>query len=249
MEGPSSRFGHLRWLHLLEKIDWFWSFGWTDPYCFKLRGEIKPASVGMWGFITPHPDSTLLSVFFYLTQQFSSRFKSLLAPIKYKMIISLQSMCILNANCEVSIYVPSLCTAKDFISLSIHFPCYGWILHFLSFTPCLTSFVPSSVYSAFSLCLCIFSQLPFSLFSHPALPFLPPLCWSYRRITLIDIAVCFRSRVDEEGALGRRVDLFSALVLVGGAYSWMTGPTQKNQILSSALMMLLTKLEVCWWGL
>lgn len=188
--------------------------------------------MGIWGFIIPRPDSTLLSVFFYHTQQFSSRFRSLLASLKYKMIISLWSMCILNANCEVLIYVPSLCTAKGFISLSIHFPCYGWILHFLSFTPCLTSFLPSSIYSAFSVSLHIFPTAPFSL-SRPTAPFIPSLSSSYRCIALIDMAVCFRSRVDEEGALGCRVDLFSALILIGVAYCWLTGPIWRNQILSS----------------
>lgn len=90
--------------------------------------------------------------------------------------------------------------------------------------------------------ICLLSLLSVSLHtfpvalltvSHPALPFLLPLDWSYHRITFIGIAVCFRSRVDEEGALSRRVDLFSALVLIGGASSWLTGPAQKNQIFSS----------------
>lgn len=64
------------------------------------------------------------------------------------------------------------------------------------------------------------------------------LCRSHRCIALVDIAVCFRPRVDEEGALGCGVDLFSALILIGVAYSWLTGPAWRNQILSSTFTFL-----------
>lgn len=75
-----------------------------------LRNLAKPTLTGMYcnqlvedkaflcGDLSFHY-STGLSVSFYLAQQFSSRFKSLLAFLKYKMIISLRSMHILNANC------------------------------------------------------------------------------------------------------------------------------------------------------
>lgn len=97
---------------------------------------------------------------------------------------------------------------------------------------------PSSVYPAFSVSLHVFSIALFS-FSHPALPFLPPLSRSYRRIALVDVVVCFRSRVDEEGVLGCGVDLFSALILIGAACSWLTGPAWRNQILSSTFTFLI----------
>lgn len=87
---------------------------------------------------------------------------------------------------------------------------------------------PPSVYPAFSVSLHVFSIALFS-FSHSA----------YRRIALVDIAVCFRSRVDEEGALGCGVDLFSALILIGVACSWPTGPAWRNQILSSTFTFLI----------
>lgn len=126
----------------------------------------------MGAFIIPPSDSTRLTVFFYLAQQFSLQFRSSPDPLKYKMIIPRRSMRILNANCEVLICVPSLCTAKGFISLSIHFPCYGWILHFLSFTTPSPNLFPPPICSLSLLRPCISSQLPlFLCLSHPALPF------------------------------------------------------------------------------
>lgn len=84
-------------------------------------------------------------------------------------------MCILNANCELLIHVPSLCTAKDFISLSIFLAMDSLLkspplLHSLPnlFPPiiCLLSLLPVLLH--------IFSFAPFTFF-HPALPFLPSL--------------------------------------------------------------------------
>lgn len=145
---------------------------------------------------------------------------SSLALIKYKMIIYLRSICILNANCEVLIDVPSLCTAKDFISLSIFLAMDSLLNSPLPLHHPLPNLFPPIIclLSLLSVLLRIFSFALFT-FSCPALPFLPSLLWSYRRITLIDIAVCFRSRVDEEGALCCCVDLFPALILIGVAYS------------------------------
>lgn len=172
-------------------------------------------------FILNHFDSTVLSVFFYFAQQFSSRFKSLLAFLKYKMINLLRSMCILNANCEVLIYVPSLTQPKvSLVYLSIllvmaEFPTSSSVrsLHSLSKLFSLLIYLLNLLcVSAYSL-NCPFLFIPL----HPSR--------SYRCIALVDIAACFRSRVDKEGALCSGVDLFSALILIGVDYSWLTGST------------------------
>lgn len=75
------------------------------------------------------------------------------------------------------------------------------------------------------LCLYIFSIALFSSL-HPTLLF-PLFSHSYHSITLIDVAIRFRSRVDEEGAFGDGVDLLFALILIRVAYSWLTGPALK----------------------
>lgn len=195
---------------------------------------VGKSSMGIWGLIPFWQQCYLFS--FYHTKQFSPRFKSPLAFLKYNMIISLRSICILNANCDVSISVLSLRTAKGPISLYICFPRYGWILHFpscqSSLTLCLTSFLPSSVYSTIFVSLHIF-QLPFSL-SPPRSPPTHPLCRPHLCVALIDIAVCFRSRVNEECALGRGVDHLSAFILVEVSHSWLTWPAEWNHTLSSA---------------
>lgn len=96
-----------------------------------LKVNQGPGEVCLCGYLWIHPPLCVSCLFFTSLNSFSSRFKSSLAFWKHKMIISPGSMCILNANCEVLIYVPSQCAAKGFINLSIHFPCYGWFLHFL----------------------------------------------------------------------------------------------------------------------
>lgn len=140
------------------------------------------------------------------------------------------SICILNANCEVLISVPSLCTSKGSISSSI-FPVmaeFSTSFSVRSHHPPSHLFPPPpSVYSAL---LCLSAAL-FSL-SHPSLSFLPPLSRSYRCIALVDPAVCFGPRVDEEGALGCGVDLFPALILVGVAVGRLSGPARNDRIVS-----------------
>lgn len=119
--------------------------------------------------------------------------------------------------------MPSPCTAEDFISLSIH----SSLLCFLR----LTLLFPSFVYSASSTRPCIFLILPFSLFFSSRALRVPPhprFRWSHRCVCFIDVAVCLRSGVDEQGALGRRVNPLSALVLIGGTRSRVTGPTRKK---------------------
>lgn len=92
-------------------------------------------------------------------------------------------------------------------------------------SPCKPSSSHRSVYSAFS-------HLPFALYFIPLfLFFLLPS--SHRCVSFIGVAVRLRSRVDEEGALGRHINLLSALVLIGGAHSRLAGPAKKSQTLSS----------------
>lgn len=127
----------------------------------------------------------MLSVFFYLPKQFSSGSNARWPFLKYKMIISRRSMRIFNANCEVLINVPSLCSPKGFISLSIHFPYYVRIPDFLFFqisSPSTNLFPPpSSVYSSFT----VPAFFPTALFV--SLSFLLPLHRSHRRGSLFQI--------------------------------------------------------------
>lgn len=51
-------------------------------YCFKSRVDKAGVHGESRGFIKLHPDSAVLSILFLLIQQFSWRFKSLLAPFK-----------------------------------------------------------------------------------------------------------------------------------------------------------------------
>lgn len=74
--------------------------------------------------------------------------------------------------------------------------------------------------------LCIFLILPFPPFFKPCSLTVTP-CWSHHFcVSFIDVGVCLRSCVDEQGTLGRCVNSLPALVLIGGARSRVTGPTQ-----------------------
>lgn len=172
----------------------------------------------------------MLSVFFYLPKQFSSGSNARWPFLKYKMIISRRSMRIFNANCEVLINVPSLCSPKGFISLSIHFPYYVRIPDFLFCqisSPSTNLFPPHHLFTHPSPCLHFFQ-----------LPSLSPSRFCYRCTGLIDVALCFRSRVDEEGALSSGVDLFSALILIRISLTWLTWPARRNHSLSAKWLLM-----------
>lgn len=156
------------------------------------------------------------------------------------MIISPGSMCILNANCEVSIRIPSPRMAKGVYSIILPFPslCLNLRLPFLTdpFTPPIHPALPLSspllfTYLIILLSLYTFSPLLSSLYPSSSSSPLYPSLRSHHCVALVDTAVWFRSRVDEEGALGCGVDLLSALIPVGAAPSRLTGPAWGGHIL------------------
>lgn len=176
-----------------------------------------------------------LSVSFYPTKQFSSRFKSLLAFLKHKMIISQRSICILNANWTLryrSMFHLRAQQKVPLVYLSI-------FLVMAEFSTSSSARSPHPRPNLFPRLICLFNLLCVSayFFSCPFLFLLLPLSLrlprSYRRIALVGIAVCFRPRVNEEGALGCGVDLFFALIAIGVSHSWLTWPAWRNQIMSS----------------
>lgn len=97
--------------------------------------------------------------------------------------------------------------------------------------------IPHPVHNLFPsfICLrnlfCVFAYFSIALFAFCSLP---PLSGSHLRIALVHVAVRFWSRVNEQRALGCRVDHLSALVLVGVSRSWLTWPARWNHTLSSA---------------
>lgn len=172
-----------------DNTHWLFMLIWRGAFHTVWFGIKQPASVAMWTFIrlAAHSSSSAS------LNSFPSRFTSSLPlRIKYKMIMALQSMSILNANCELLMHVPSPCTAEDFISWSIHGPAVP--------ESSASSAWPSSSSHLFTQppprASAFFSFCPFHFFFHPALsastppphpllPLISPLRILHRRLPQI----------------------------------------------------------------